>query len=199
MGKDSTWHIAREYVTNGDWQTQKHDGVLAYLHNSNPRVLSRSGPVLLSLPPDFHPRGKALHITLHGTDKTNPLSFIHSYEAKIRISVQSSYEGVVETPMGLFEDCLKIQYDADLPSIETQEFKIGEWNLLTPGNVLRALVEHLENELRKELASLLTELMPRLHLQTMWLAPGVGPVKIETPNGIAELIDYEVKAVASGQ
>ena len=29
----------------------------------------------------------------------------------------------------------------------------------------------------------------------MWLAPGVGPVKIETPNGIAELIDYGIKPV----
>ena len=38
-----------------------------------------------------------------------------------------------------------------------------------------------------------------MQLGAVWLAPGVGPVKIETLNGIAELIDYEVKAVASSQ
>ena len=27
----------------------------------------------------------------------------------------------------------------------------------------------------------------------MWLARGVGPVKIETPDGMAELIDYDIK------
>ena len=36
-------------------------------------------------------------------------------------------------------------------------------------------------------------IMPELGFETVWLAPGVGPVKIETPNGIAELIDYEKK------
>jgi hypothetical protein len=38
-----------------------------------------------------------------------------------------------------------------------------------------------------------TKLCTKLGLQTVWLAPGVGPVKIETPHGIAELIDYEIK------
>ena len=33
----------------------------------------------------------------------------------------------------------------------------------------------------------------KLELQTVWLAPGVGSVKIETPDGISELIDYAIK------
>ncbi len=56
-------------------------------------------------------------------------------------------------------------------------------------------LETVESEIREELNDLLMHLMPKLGLQTVWLAPGVGPVKIETPNGIAELIDYEIKAV----
>ena len=42
-------------------------------------------------------------------------------------------------------------------------------------------------------------IMPELGFETVWLAPGVGPVIIETPNGIAELIDYEINTVASVQ
>ena len=36
-------------------------------------------------------------------------------------------------------------------------------------------------------------IIPELGFETIWLAPGVGPVKIETVDGIAELIDYEIK------
>ena len=183
----------KQKYTNGEWSTHKQDGVLVYLHNSVPKVASRSDLVLLSFPLDPIYKGKALHMTLHGIDKTHPPSYVDSYEAKVKISIDSSYEGSVETPMGLFEDCLKIQYDADSPSVETRGFEIGKWNWITPKNLLRALVKHLEDELRNELTTLIRDLMPRLHLQTMWLAPGVGPVKIETPNGIAELIDYEIK------
>ena len=183
----------KQKYTNGEWSTHKQDGVLVYLHNSVPKVASRSDLVLLSFPLDPIYKGKALHMTLHGIDKTHPPSYVHSYESKVKISIDSSYEGSVETPMGLFEDCLKIQYDADSPSVETRGFEIGKWNWITPKNLLRALVKHLEDELRNELTTLIRDLMPRLHLQTMWLAPGVGPVKIETPNGIAELIDYEIK------
>ena len=61
--------------------------------------------------------------------------------------------------------------------------------------VHRAFREHMQDEIHKELTMLLPMLMQNLNLQTMWLAPGVGPVKIETADGIAELIDYEVKPV----
>ena len=172
---------------------------MVYLHNSAPKVASRSDLVLLSFPFDPIHRGSALHMTLRGIDKTHPPSYVHSYEAKVKISISLSYERSVETPAGLFEDCVKIQYDADSPSVETQEFELGKWNWITPKNLVRALVNHLEDELRNELTTMITKLMPRLHLQTMWLAPGIGPVKIETSDGIAELIDYEIKAVASDQ
>ena len=51
----------------------------------------------------------------------------------------------------------------------------------------------IESDIHVELTDLLMAIMPELGFETVWLAPGVGPVKIETPNGIAELIDYEIK------
>ena len=54
-------------------------------------------------------------------------------------------------------------------------------------------LETVESEIRKELTDLSMHLTSKLELQTVWLAQGVGPVKLETSNGIAELIDYEMK------
>ena len=51
----------------------------------------------------------------------------------------------------------------------------------------------IESDIHIELTDLLMAIMPELGFETVWLAPGVGPVKIETPNGITELIDYEKK------
>lgn len=47
--------------------------------------------------------------------------------------------------------------------------------------------------------SFFTDVKPKLGLEIVWLAPGVGPVKIEGAEGSAVLIDYEIKAVASPQ
>ena len=97
---------------------------------------------------------------------------------------------LVETSAGAFEDCLKIQYEAKQPSYETDEFSVvREIDTVFQDAKLKAV----ESEIREELTDLLTHLMPKLGLRTVWLAPGVGPVKIETPNGIAELIDYDIK------
>ena len=105
---------------------------------------------------------------------------------------------LVETPAGTFQDCLKIQYEAGPISINTLQFvEVGPLGGL--GQPTPEELEAFELTLHDELTDLLAYLMPKLGLQTVWLAPGVGPVKIETPNCIAELIDYEIKAVASGQ
>ena len=62
-----------------------------------------------------------------------------------------------------------------------------------------------EAELRKELTTLFRDALPRMQLGAVWLAPDVGPVKIERADGISELISYDVKTggdmwhVASGQ
>ena len=118
---------------------------------------------------------------------------IHVFEAEaVIVGAIGNDRELVETPAGAFEDCLKIEYEAKLTSFTTVEFRDTVWpHIEPPPGELKVM----ESTLRDELTDLLTHLTPKLGLQTVWLAPGVGPVKIETPNGIAELIDYEVKAV----
>ena len=118
----------------------------------------------------------------------------HSFESDVEIlgSVEDLYS--IVTPAGIFEDCLNIQYEAKPPSVRTSEFTD---QAEAPENVKIKRRKHMEAEIRKELTTLLTSVMPKLGLESVWLAPGVGPVKIEGAEGRAVLIDYEVKAVAS--
>ena len=94
--------------------------------------------------------------------------------------------------MGRFENCLKIIFGTETTPIETLMFETVAW---WPGLALqkKGYLEHLEHEINKELVVLVQMLKYNLKLQTMWLAPGVGPVKIETLDGYAELIDFEIK------
>ena len=92
----------------------------------------------------------------------------------------------VKTLAGAFEDCLKIEYKPEQRSIEVKAD--GKTN----PEFREALLRTRGKFIRENLSTLFTSIMPKLGLQTMWLAPGVGPVKIETPNGTAELIDYHI-------
>ena len=106
---------------------------------------------------------------------------------------------MVTTSIGGFENCLKIEFDVEATPVKTLVYKPGDLWASRTRKEHNAFLELLEDELNGELTKLLSSLMQTLNLQTMWLAPGVGPVKIETPDGIAELIDYEIKTVASSQ
>ena len=122
-------------------------------------------------------------------------SYIHDFEAEVVILGKTGDGRIlVEVSAGAFEDCLKIQYEAKLASYRTIEFR-NLHRMIAP----KVYLETVESEIREELNDLLMHLTTKLELQTVWLASGVGPVKIETPDGIAELIDYEVKTVPSVQ
>ena len=41
-------------------------------------------------------------------------------------------------------------------------------------------------------------LMPNIRLETVWLAPETGPVKIEGVNGATELIEYDINKGSPG-
>ena len=116
----------------------------------------------------------------------------HSFESDVEIlgNVGDSYS--VTTPAGFFEDCLNIQYEAKPPSVKTKEFI---YMAEAPENVKKKFRKHMEAEIRDELATLLSHMLPRLGLESVWLAPGVGPVRIKSAEGTAVLIDYEIKAV----
>ena len=167
-------------------------GILAYLFDANTHVVWHSKLTLLQYPLFPSQTYSALDLRLAGRADESSLShYIYDYKAEGTILGRTSDWEPVETPVGTFENCLKIQYEAKPTS-----FTIGDFRPYFPGDgdpYQDAAREAVESEILNELTDLLTYLMPKLGLQTMWLAPGVGPVKIETPDGIAELIDYDIK------
>ena len=162
-------------------------GILTYLYRANASVASHSKLTLFPFPLVPGETYNALNLRLRG-GYDGPFH-IHAYDAKgVIMGKISDDRELVEVSAGKFEDCLKIQYDAKLASYRTIEFRDLD-RMIAP----EVYLETVESEIRKELIDLLMHLTSNLELQTVWLAPGVGPVKIETPNGIAELIDYDIK------
>ena len=162
-------------------------GILTYLYRANASVASHSKLTLFPFPLVPGETYNALNLRLRG-GYDGPFH-IHAYDAKgVIMGKISDDRELVEVSAGAFQDCLKIQYEAKLASYRTVEFR-DLIRMIAP----EVYLETVESEIRKELTDLLMHLTSNLELQTVWLAPGVGPVKIETPNGIAELIDYEIK------
>ena len=168
-------------------------GILTYLYHSNASVASHSNLTLFPFSLVPGETFNALNLRLRGRDE-GPF-YVHDFEAEVVVLGKTGEDReLVEVSAGAFEDCLKIQYEAELASYRTTEFR-DLHRMISP----KVYLETIESEIREELTDLSMHLTTKLELQTVWLAPGVGPVKIETPNGIAELIDYEIKTVASSQ
>ncbi len=139
---------------------------------------------------------RVFSIALRGSHNIHNVAseFTHVLEAHLLISAQINEElQTVVTPAGKFEGCLEIEY-YETRSVETTEIQSD----LIPKEYEEER-DLLETKIHETAATEFLKLMPNIPLGTLWLAPGVGPVKIETPNGIAELIDYEIKAAASVQ
>ena len=196
-GDFSGWSRGQKF-SKGVWTTRKrHDDILIYLFYSQIRVIEHSDFTLLHFPPDYPQRRIVIHMTITGNENRNPETYIHGFEANVRIWGNTSIEPVVTTSIGRFENCLKLENSAEATPVETLVYETGELRARNTDQENKSFLGHLEDEINSELTKLLPSLMQNLNLRTMWLAPGVGPVKIEIPNGIAELIDYEVKALAS--
>ena len=195
-GNKLDWNL-RHTLEGGTWRTQKeNENALVYLFHYRTNVISHHEPTPLRFPLVPGQIFKALNMKLSGSNET--ASEFHSFEASGEITGEVGLPESVETPVNTFEDCLKIQYQGRLESFETMEFN-SRLLMPPPPKIQESLLSLLESDIREELANLMLSITPRMGFETVWLAPGVGPVKIETPNGIAELIDYEIKAVASGR
>ena len=197
----SRWGRRQQYI-NRVWTTIRDLGnsfKLIYLFYAKIKVPKHSDFTLLHLPADYPQRKKVIHMTITGKDHTHPGNYVHGYEVKVRIWGSTSFEPVVTTSIGGFENCLKLGYSAEATPVKTLVYEIGEKKVRRHREINESFLEHLEDEINRELTVLLPSLMQTLNLQTMWLAPGVGPVKIETLDGYAELIDYEIKTVPSSQ
>ena len=185
QGDVSGWSIRRGF-RNGVWSIRKkHDDILVSLFYSQIRVTKHSDFTLLHFPPDDPQQRKVINMTISGNDNFTPESYVHGFEAKVRIWGNTTIEPVVTTSLGGFENCLKIEYDVETTPVKTVVYKPGELRAGKTREANKAFLELLEDELNRELAKLLPSLMQTLNLKTMWLAPGIGPVKIETPDGMA--------------
>ena len=184
------WHWFQIFQ-NGVWKTRKVG--LTFLNFYYVRgVLHSDSGTLLRLPLAPGQTWEMLSIRLSGSASTPmEMEWQHSFESDLEILGSVVHRYPVATPAGIFEGCLNIQYEAKQPSVKTKEFTD-----LREGPELqkRKFRKHMEVEIQKELTTLLTHVMPKLGLESVWLAPGVGPVKIEGAEGRAILIDYEVKA-----
>ena len=183
----TVWNTIENSLEKSNKPLSEGGESLLVLYVAKLRVADISNLVLLPLPLVPDQTWKALQITLSG--KTDLRSLVHSFETKWVISGRSGAPESVVTPAGTFEDCLKIQYEVAQQPLETKEFRDVEEDLLGR----EFLLNREEKDVTLEMTALFSAVTPRLHLQTVWLAPGVGAVKIETPNGIAELIDYDIK------
>ena len=155
-----------------------------YLEFYKTKIVSDGELTMLRLPLSAGLTWDALNINLRGGEGIG--EFRHTFEADWSVTGTAGFHESVETPAGSFERCLKIRY-------ETKESIEFEWG---PDERGRGFWEDVwrdrEKPLREELSSLFSNLMPNLNLETVWLAPGVGPVKIEGTERTAELIEYHL-------
>ena len=180
-------------VRDGQWRQEINNDALMWLSRYDARVVWNSELTVLRFPLVPYRRWKAIDVRVSGTKYIPPFWDIdgvgetHSFEANVTISGIAGQREPVVTPAGAFEDCLKIQYEMTRLSFETTEFTAFQ-----PVFEQRKL-DLFEAELRKELNTLFRDALPGMQLGAVWLAPDVGPVKIERPDGISELISYDVK------
>ena len=155
-----------------------------YLDFYKTKIVSDGEFTTLRLPLSAGLRWDALNISLRGGEGIG--EFSHTFEADWVVTGMTGFRESVETPAGSFESCLRIQY-------ETKESVEFEWG---PDERGRDFWEDIwrdrEEPLREELSAVFSNLMPNLKLESVWLAPGVGPVKIESAERTAELIEYHL-------
>ena len=161
-------------------------GILEKLQIAGTNVSWHSDVKIVSLQPTPRATWEALEIRLAGGEQ-NQLE-TYKYRTEWLFTGRFSDYQAIETPMGVFENCLQIQYKAEQHDIEIKNYEHAhEWF----GNEI--FKDMLERTLHIEMSELYRRMTPYLQFPLLWLAPGVGPVKIETADGIAELIDYEIK------
>ena len=186
-GDSSDWGYSQKCTDGVCVTRKKQKDALVFLWYYKIKAAEYSDFTLLHLPPDYPQKSKVFQMRISGKHHSDLPDYQHDFEAKVSIWGYASFEPVVTTPVGRFENCLKIVYGTETTPLETLMFEIfGGWPPV-------GLLEHLEHEINKELVVLVQMLKYNLKLQTMWLAPGVGPVQIETLDGYAELIDFDIK------
>ncbi len=126
-----------------------------------------------------------------------PQWFSHSLEAHLEIwaKIGANRTSIV-TPAGTFEDCLEIHYYQTRLEIETKKLTLSscdDINVREFPQVWKEICKYVEAEIPETAATELRKAMPPVQSASLWLAPEVGPVKIQDASGISELIAFDVK------
>ena len=178
---------------DGKARREINNDALMCLYRYDARVIWNSELTVLRFPLVPYRRWKAIDIRVSGTWYRPPfrdddgVGDTHSFEADVTISGIAGQPESIVTPAGDFENCLKIQYEMTRMSFETTKFTAA-WLVFE-----QRKLELFEAELRKELTTLFKDGLPGMQLGAVWLAPDIGPVRIERADGISELISYDVK------
>ena len=178
---------------DGKARKETNNDALMFLYRYDTHVVRNSKLTLLRFPIVPNRRWKAMDVHLSGTRYRPPfrdrdgVGDLHSFEADVTISGIAGRPQSIVTPAGAFEGCLKIRYEMTRIYLETTEFNTN-WLIFEQKEL-----KLYEAELRKELTALFRDGLPRMQLGTVWLAPDIGPVRIERADGISELISYDVK------
>ena len=194
-------HLKGEKPNGVDVEVARADpNALALIEDYNTFLKWHSRFVPIRLPLHADQTHTILEMKFHGTSKYDEiffLAFAHGFEAEAAILAYTSDGGTVETPAGAFSNSLKLQYQPSVPLPITNQYKWGHPPEGFPEMLTKIQKEKfrlaLEEEIQDEITLLLELLMSTIHLETVWFAPGVGPVKFEGANGTIILIDYDIK------
>ena len=125
-----------------------------------------------------------------------PQWFSHSLEAHLEIWAKIGADRAsIVTPAGTFEDCLEIQYYQTRLEIETKKLSVSVGDDIHAQEfpkVWKEIRKYVEAEIPKTFESEFRKAMPPVQSASLWLAPEVGPVKIQDSSGISELIAFDV-------
>ena len=141
---------------------------------------------------------KALDLRFSAVHNIAPQWFSHSLEAHLEIWAKIGADRTsIVTPAGTFEDCLEIHYQPTPFQIETTELEVsvdgGFGQAAEFPKVWKEIRKYVEAEIPKTAAFEFLKAMPPVQSGSLWLAPEVGPVKIEDASGISELIAFDIK------
>ena len=70
------------------------------------------------LPPDYSQKSQVFQMRISGKHRSDLPDYQHDFEAKVSIWGYASFEPVVTTPVGRFENCLKIVYGTETTPLD---------------------------------------------------------------------------------
>ena len=144
---------------------------------------------------------KALDLRFSLEHTLTPQWFFHSLDAHLEIWAKiGANRASIVTPAGTFEDCLEIQYYQTRFQIETTELnlpRLGGAQAAEFPRVWKEIRKYVEAEIPKTAETEIRKAMPHFQSASLWLAPEVGPVKIQDSSGISELIAFDIKRTSN--